>query len=126
MNALKERGAAAVEFALIAPLLVVLFLGIVEFGRAYHVQTMLSQAAREGVRAMALRNDPVGAVVAARAAAPTLVLSTVTVNPSSCLTTGTAPAPNATVTVTYSMSLLSGLFGAGRTLTATGVMKCNG
>ena len=46
------------EFALVVPLLLVLVLGIVEFGRAYHVQTTLSGAAREGVREMALHNDP--------------------------------------------------------------------
>ncbi len=33
-----ERGAAAVEFALVLPLLVALVLGIVDFGRAYNQQ----------------------------------------------------------------------------------------
>ena len=52
-----ERGASAVEFALIVPLLVLLVLGIAEFGHAFQVQGTLSAAAREGARAMALRND---------------------------------------------------------------------
>ena len=51
-------GAAAVEFALVVPLLLVLVLGIAEFGRAYNMQTTLSGAAREGVREMALHNNP--------------------------------------------------------------------
>ena len=33
-----ERGATAVEFALILPLLLVLVLGIAEFGRAFQVR----------------------------------------------------------------------------------------
>ena len=124
MNDLRERGAAAVEFALIAPLLIVLFLGIAEFGRAYHIQATLSQAAREGVRVMALQNNPVLAATATRAAAPTLLLSTVTVTPTLCPATG--PATNARVTVTYTLPSIGGLLGPGRTLSATGVMKCAG
>src|SRR5215213_7388542 len=66
-----ERGANAVEFALILPLLIVLVLGIAEFGHAFQVQGTLSAAAREGVRAMALRNDPADArEVVRNAAAP--------------------------------------------------------
>ncbi len=48
-----ERGATAVEFAFIVPLLVLLVLGIAEFGHAFQVQGTLSAAAREGVRMMA-------------------------------------------------------------------------
>ena len=40
----------AVEFAFIVPLLIVLVLGIAEFGHAFQVQGTLSAAAREGVR----------------------------------------------------------------------------
>ena len=56
-----ERGASAVEFAFIVPLLIVLVLGIAEFGHAFQVQGTLSAAAREGVRLMALQNDPAAA-----------------------------------------------------------------
>ena len=121
-----ERGAAAVEFALVAPLLLLMVLGIAEFGRAYHVQTTLSQAAREGVRVMALKNDPAGAVNATKAAAPTLTLTNITVTPASCVASGTTPAATATVTVTYPLAFISKLFGSGVTLTGRGVMRCNG
>ncbi len=43
-----ESGAAAVEFALVVPILLLLVLGIIEFGRAYNIQNSLSAAAREG------------------------------------------------------------------------------
>jgi Flp pilus assembly protein TadG len=45
-----RRGAAAVEFALIAPLFFLLLFGIIEFGRALMVQQMLVNAARAGAR----------------------------------------------------------------------------
>jgi Flp pilus assembly protein TadG len=121
-----ERGAAVVEFALVAPLLLLMVLGIAEFGRAYHVQTTLSQAAREGVRVMALQNDPAGAIAATRAAAPTLTLTNISVTPSSCVASGTTPAATATVTVTFSLAFVTRLFGSGVTLTGRGVMRCNG
>ncbi len=45
-----ERGAAAVEFALVLPLLVLLVFGIVQFGIAYNRVQGLQAAAREGAR----------------------------------------------------------------------------
>ncbi len=126
-NRQDERGAAAVEFALVAPLLLLMVLGIAEFGRAYYIQASLSQAAREGVRVMALQNNPAGAVAATRAAAPPgLTLGNVTVSPSTCVASGLTPAATATVTVTYSFTFLYGFFGSGLTLTGQGVMRCNG
>jgi Flp pilus assembly protein TadG len=45
-----RRGAAAAEFAIVAPLLFLLILGIVEFGRLMMVQQTLINAVREGAR----------------------------------------------------------------------------
>src|SRR5262245_34144093 len=45
-----RRGAAAVEFAFIAPLLLLLILGIIEVGRMMMVQQIVTNAAREGCR----------------------------------------------------------------------------
>ncbi len=45
-----RRGAAAVEFAFIAPLLFLLILGIIEVGRMMMVQQVVTNAAREGCR----------------------------------------------------------------------------
>lgn len=50
----RERGAAAVEFALVLPLLLLLISAIIDFGRLYFDQAALSGAAREGVRLVAL------------------------------------------------------------------------
>jgi len=45
-----ERGAAAVEMALVTPILVMLLFGIVEFARVWNVKQVLTDAAREGTR----------------------------------------------------------------------------
>lgn len=121
----RERGAAAVEFALVLPVLLLLLMGIVEFGRAYHLQTNLSGAAREGVRAMALEDDVAEARATAKAAAPQLALtdSQISVTPTTC--SGTTPG-TATVTVTYPVELLFGLSEASFTLTGKGTMRCHG
>ncbi|WP_454851559.1 TadE/TadG family type IV pilus assembly protein [Promicromonospora soli] len=120
-----ERGAAAVEFALVVPLLLLLLMGIVEFGRAYHIQTALSGAAREGVRVMALQDDVDETRATAKAAAPQLALTDgqISVTPTTC--SGTTPG-TATVTVTYPVELMFGLFGPGFNLTGKGTMRCHG
>ena len=111
------------------PLLLILVLGIVEFGRAYNIQTTLSAAAREGVRVMALQNSSSAAKAATKSAAAPAVSLAVGRSPSR-----PAPAPNrpgrtpatATVTVTYPMAFITSFFGAPLTLTGIGVMRCNG
>lgn len=124
-----ERGANAVEFAMIVPLLLLLVLGIAEFGHAFQVQGTLSAAAREGARVMALQNDPAAARTAVRDASPTLdpdvTDAQVTVTPAACPTTTTTPT-NVRVTVDYPMPFLTDFFGASIDLTGTGVMRCNG
>lgn len=45
-----RRGAATVEFALIAPVFLLLVFGIIEFGRMLMVQQVLTNATREGAR----------------------------------------------------------------------------
>jgi Flp pilus assembly protein TadG len=54
----RERGAAAVEFALLAPLLVVILFGITEFGLALNKMEVYTSAAREGARYAAVHCEP--------------------------------------------------------------------
>jgi Flp pilus assembly protein TadG len=131
------RGAAAVEFAIVLPLVLLLVCGIVDFGRMLNVQITLSAAAREGARWEALRlASTTGVSTASRVAtaapgmAPptTAILSSCPASPS--------PTQNASVTAstTYTLltplSTISGLFGGGVpgsvTLTGRGVMRCGG
>jgi Flp pilus assembly protein TadG len=46
-----RRGAAAVEFAVVAPLFLLLLAGIIEFGQAFRIEHLLSNACRRGCRA---------------------------------------------------------------------------
>jgi Flp pilus assembly protein TadG len=45
-----RKGAVAVEFAIVAPVLVTLVLGMIQYGRAFEMQNQLQVAAREGAR----------------------------------------------------------------------------
>ncbi len=45
-----RRGAAMLELALVLPIFLTLTVGLIEFGRAFMVQQMLTAAAREGAR----------------------------------------------------------------------------
>jgi Flp pilus assembly protein TadG len=126
----EQRGATAVEFALIVPLLIVLVLGIAEFGRAFQVQGTLAAAAREGVRVMALQNDQAAAKTAVRNSAtslnPTITDSEIAVDPPTGCPSVTGGTATVRLTITYPMPYLTGFFGSGLTLTGTGVMRCNG
>jgi len=55
-NIRSERGAAILEAALAVPLLLLVGVGAVEFGRAYRTSRVLTNAAREGARVAALPN----------------------------------------------------------------------
>ncbi|WP_241985969.1 TadE/TadG family type IV pilus assembly protein [Cryobacterium sp. Hz7] len=120
-----ERGAAAVEFALVLPILLLLVLGLIEFSRLYNIQISLSNAAREGARNMAIHDSQSTAKAAAIAAAPSISPSMsggqISITPAAC-----AANQAVTVTITYSVSLLTGYFGTTLPLTGKGVMLCGG
>jgi Flp pilus assembly protein TadG len=46
----RRRGAAAVEFAVVAPVLVAIMMGLIQSGRGYEAKNLLEGAAREGAR----------------------------------------------------------------------------
>ncbi len=117
-----DRGATLVESALVLPILVLLVFGVVEFGRAYNAQVTLTHSAREGVRELAINQDPAAAASKAVAAATSLDPTDLTVTASSC-TAGY----DATLTVSYPFTYDIPLLGSQTlTLTGTGVMRCGG
>lgn len=124
MDRKNERGAAAVEFAIVLPVLLLILMGIIEFGHAYNAQLTVTQAAREGVRVMAISNDPTAARTATKNAArtlyPALTDSNVVISPAAC-----APGTTASITITYPVSTLTGIVGPIK-LTGKGVMRCGG
>jgi Flp pilus assembly protein TadG len=125
-----DRGAAAVEFALLLPVLLLIVFGIIDFGRALNAQVTLTQAAREGARLEAL-NQP---NVVSRTQAAATGLSPVSVGVTSC-PPGAGPESNAVVKATYSFHFVTPVgavaamfggsgIGAPITLTAQGAMPC--
>lgn len=61
-----EGGAALVEFALFAGLLLILAFGIIDFGRALFTANNITAAAREGARYAAVLENPVASEPAIR------------------------------------------------------------
>ncbi|MEW9870344.1 TadE/TadG family type IV pilus assembly protein [Arthrobacter sp. HS15c] len=119
-----ERGAVAVEFAILLPLLLMLVLGTIEFGRAYNAQITLTNAARDGVRVMAIANDPVEAkkkaIAAAASVSSSIPASDVTLSTSTCST-----GAQVTLTIKYNLSTITGIAGP-FPMTGKGVMLCGG
>jgi Flp pilus assembly protein TadG len=123
-----RRGAAVVEFAVVAPLFITLVFGMIEYGRMVMVQQMLTNAAREGARVGVLD----GATTAAVQSSVTTYLSnasisgsTVTVSPSPPSSAGYGDPVTVTVTIPFaSVSWIPApMFLSGKTLTAKSVMR---
>jgi Flp pilus assembly protein TadG len=53
-----QRGASAVEFAIILPLLVLFLFGIIEFSIMFYDKAVITNASREGARAGIIFADP--------------------------------------------------------------------
>jgi Flp pilus assembly protein TadG len=145
----RDRGAVAVEFALLFPVLLLLIFGLIDFGRALNAQITLTQAARTGAREAALgvaplatvQSDTINAAIGLSGVnAPGVYQCPVgTVSGGSCASeicqSGAGASSQAVVQVSYSFTFvtplkaIAGLFGSSSfggpiTLTATGVMPC--
>jgi Flp pilus assembly protein TadG len=70
-----ESGAAAVEFAIVLPLLLLIFLGCIDWGYYLFVAQIVTNAAREGARAGAIANAADRLTAAENAAGDYLVAS---------------------------------------------------
>jgi Flp pilus assembly protein TadG len=108
-----------VEFAIILPVLLLILLGIIEFGRAWNAQESIQAAAREGARELAVHpGDDVRSIVVSRAVG--VGLTTGDVTQSGCTSPG---GTQATVRVTKDFSFMALPFDPIE-LEATGVMRC--
>lgn len=140
----RQDGAAAVEFALVLPLLLLLILGIVDFSLAYSNQIALSGGAREGVRVLALGAASPDPRTITKEGAPSVPADEISVkmfiNGTEVSDVGACndnPGAQAKITASYNydyMLPLSGLIemvGASALtspieLTGIGVMRCGG
>ena len=71
-------GQSLVEFALVVPMLLLLVIGIAEFGRAWMTKNILTGAAREAVRVLAVPAPTGGPVVATNRAIAVLASAGIT------------------------------------------------
>lgn len=130
MRKRKEEGAAAVEFALILPVLLLMIIGIIEFSLGFNAQLSLNQAAREGARNMAIHNNATAAATAASNAAGRLEATSVSTTFS---VTGGGTTCSAgkqvTATTSYTLTTVTGFldaFTGSIVMTGKGTMQCGG
>ena len=74
-----QRGAAAVEFALILPIFLLLLFGIIDFGYMINRSAMINNAARDAVREASLQQNKAAVTGVATAALQQVGTATVTV-----------------------------------------------
>lgn len=101
-----ERGAAAVEFALIVPVLVMIVFGIVDFGFAINRDTLVNNAAREGARVGALDPDQTAITTAVRQALSSV--EPVGTTPSAITVTVTCLKPDNSACTNFATDAVSG------------------
>jgi Flp pilus assembly protein TadG len=116
----REDGQAFVEFAIVLPLLVMLVLGICQFGLAFHNYLSITDATRVGARAAAVKRT-----AGACAAATTAIRNTVsarqwsTISSRITCTAGVNTGDQVKVTVKYPYSIGLPGFSASGDLTAS-------
>jgi Flp pilus assembly protein TadG len=122
-----RRGAAVVEFALVAPILLLLVVGTIEVGRAIMVKDSLTVASREGARvagnSATTTVSTVQSAVNSYLAGADITGATTSVSPDLAQVADGQPV---TVTVSIPYSAVSWVkspwFLSGQTMTATSVM----
>ena len=124
----KRRGAAVVEFAVVAPVFIMLVFGMIEYGRMVMVQQLMVNASREGARVAVLDGATTSSVqsqVNTFLTNAAISGQTVTVNPNPPSSAGYGAPVTVTVTIPFSSVswLPSPMYLGGKTLTATTVMR---
>jgi Flp pilus assembly protein TadG len=82
----RSRGQSLVEFALVFPIVLLVMLGILDFGRAIFAFNSVSNAARTAIRVAIVDQNP--AVVEAAALSETVAVSPVVVDQEACTAIG--------------------------------------
>lgn len=132
-----ERGASAVEFAIVLPVLFLVMAGIVDFGRFFFAQIQVTNAAREAARTAVVSPgaapvSPAPDPIVQRAVAAAKPL-TVTVPSITRCTAGVISDASVTVQSSFSwivmgpaMRMIGGNWGISGPISSTGVMRCGG
>ena len=126
----RDTGAAAVEMALVLPLLLLVICGIIDFGRMFNAQITLTQAAREGARAAAYGQT--SAEITPRVTTAGNNMTGLTVDPPTTCPNADGVA-KVTAKLTFSfvtpLAIFAGMFGTTPSgtyaLSSTGVVTCS-
>lgn len=121
MTASRERGAAAVEFALVIPLLVTFLFGIVEGGTRYAQQSEVNHWAYVAARDLSIDPSKSATTIVNGLKGSDTTSYTATASPSTRCTSASTTA--VTVVVTATKQSPTRLFGS-YTLTGKGVARC--
>ncbi len=125
-----RRGAAATEFAIVAPVFFLMVIGFIEFGRALMVQQVLINASRVGARMASTTGATTSGVQSAVQTYATGVAVpgvTVTVSPNpATASAGTTITVTTTVPFSHVSWMSSPWFLGGKTLRASSQMRKEG
>ena len=105
IRAKRQRGQALVEFAMVLPVLILLLVGMMQFGLLFHEFLLVTHAAREGARVATLGGSDAEIVAAVNAAATSP--SDTDIMPASRVR-----GAQVTITVTKHVALITPLFSA--------------
>ena len=112
----QQAGQALVEFGLILPVLVLILMGVFDFGRAFYAYNAISNGAREGARYGIIHPDELE-TIEERAVAQTFILDMDTMDVQVTFPSGTDRGNPITVTVQYDFyaltPLISTIWGGG-------------
>jgi len=125
---IRRRGSAVVEFAVVAPVFVLLVFGMIEYGRMVMVQQILTNASREGARVGILDNSTTADVNAAvnqylTPAGISGATTTVTPDPPSSAASGAPVSVNVSVGYNQVSWLPSPFYLGGTTIQYTATMR---
>jgi hypothetical protein len=123
-----RRAAAAVEFAVVAPVFFLLILGMVEYGRMVMVQQVITNASREGARQAVLdgaTTAEVQSAVTGYLTSGSISGATITVTPNPPTNAEFGDPVTVAVSIPFSQVswLPSPMYLGGKTLRATTVMR---
>ena len=101
----RNKGQALVEFAFVLPIILLVLMGIIEFGRIFNTYLVLTNASREGARVAAVGGADLDVTNSVRNVTPTLNQASlnITINPIEISRTRGLPV---TVTTTYNLPLI--------------------
>jgi Flp pilus assembly protein TadG len=126
----QRQGAAAVEFAVVAPVFFLLVFGMIEYGRMVMVQQIIVNSAREGCRAAVLDGSTTSGVkstviTAMSSGNITITTSNVTVSPDPPSNAEFGDPVTVTVTVPFNQVswLPSPMYLGGKSMTASTTMR---